>query len=61
MSGYFLEKSKSILIKGGFLEANIKTLCPVTNKVASDSFKAPDFYWLVIESNSFYYPWGKVK
>lgn len=61
MSGDFLEQVKKLLISHGFEDKNIKTVCMATTKVAEHNHKAPDYSWMQVADDDFYFPWGKAK
>lgn len=59
MSGDFLQALKITLIKAGFQEEQIITMCIATTKVAIKSENAPTFYWKGFATTDVYMPWGK--
>ena len=61
LSGDFLRTVKEKLVERGVLREQIKTLAVVTTKVALESFKGPDLFWMEVPDSSFYFPWGKAQ
>lgn len=59
MSGDFLKLLKDTLIKAGFNEENIITVCIATTEVAIRSEAAPTFFWKKFSTTDIYMPWGK--
>ena len=59
MSGDFIYGFKEYLLKNGFNDSNIKTACVITTNVAINNNKAPNYYWKTVDSDDFYFPWGK--
>ncbi len=61
MSGDFLKSTKKMLIDFGLDENNIKSMAVTTTKIAIESHKAPDYYWMTTFDSNFYFPWGKAR
>lgn len=61
LAGDFLDNLRTKLIASGFKANNIRTLCVATTKVAIQTHKAPNYYWMVVPDDGFYFPWGRAK
>lgn len=62
MSGDALIKIKTILsAQFLFPHNNIKTCAIIVTDIAKKAHKDPSYYWKVVESTDFFFPWGRAR
>ena len=59
LTGEFFPNLKRYLTTNGFDETKVKVFCAVITSVTKSSGRMPDYYSLVTDRDSFYFPWGE--